>query len=81
MLRQIPSEVPMRPFHAYLRSTGSMTTGNPELVRISKRTGYSPDHLYRVALGHRPASSRCAKAVCQAIGRRDPGVTEASLQG
>lgn len=69
----------MRPFHSYLKSAGSMTTDNPELVRIARRTGYSADHLYRVAIGHRPASDRCARAVCRAIGSRDKAVTEESL--
>lgn len=56
---------PMTPFAKYLKSRGgSITRANPELLRISKETGYAVETLYLAAVGRKGS-----KALEIAIGR------------
>jgi hypothetical protein len=43
-----------------------MTRTNPELQRLSKETGFSAEHLFKVATGRRAASRPLALAVSKA---------------
>lgn len=52
-------------FYRHLAAKGSMTRTNPELVRLHKATGFSIDHLFKVAIGRRRASLPLAKAVAR----------------
>jgi hypothetical protein len=54
------------PFYQHLKAAGSMTRTNPELQRLSKETGYSTEHLFKVATGRRGASRPLAVAVSKA---------------
>ena len=64
------------PFHTYLRAAGPMTRQNPALVKLSKKTRSSEDHLFQVALGRKP-SGACAAAIAHHV--KDPAVTIDSL--
>lgn len=49
--------------HAHLKARGPITRENPELVRLAEETGYSADHLFKIAIGAREPSGRCRKAI------------------
>ncbi len=57
-----------RPLHAHLVKHGPMTRQNPELIRIANATGYSADHIYKIAIGSRDAQLRTARAISDACG-------------
>lgn len=65
-------------FYEYLYPMAGMTKKHPELVRLAKVTGYSAEHLFKIAIGARPASKPCAIAVSRNI--KDRSVTPASFQ-
>ncbi len=50
-------------FHAHLKARGPITRENAELIRIADETGYSADHLFKIAIGAREPSTRCRKAI------------------
>jgi hypothetical protein len=54
------------PFYQHLKAAGGMTRDNPELRRIVAETGYSAEHLFKVATGRRAASRPLAVAVSRA---------------
>jgi hypothetical protein len=63
---QSHAEHPRSPFYEHLKAAGSMTRTNPELKRLSEETGYSTEHLFKVATGRRGASRPLAVAISKA---------------
>lgn len=70
-------EKTISPLHQHLADHGSMTRSNREVMRLHKRTGYSADHIFKVATGQR----RCSRpmAVALAAASRNKAVTVESL--
>lgn len=52
-------------FYQHLKRHGGMHRQNPELVRLSDATGFTIDHLFKVATRKRAATTKCAKAIAQ----------------
>lgn len=50
----------------HLKACGPISRANPELIRLHKESGFGVEHLLKVALGYRPASLACAKALVRA---------------
>lgn len=66
------------PFYLHLKAKGRMGRKNPELLRVSRVTGLSVEHLFHVALGRRVPSPVAAKAIVRAV-PKGAGVTEQSF--
>ena len=58
---------PRSPLYRHLASAGPMSRLNPELLRIHRETGFSVEHLFKVATGRRAASLPLALAVARAV--------------
>lgn len=54
------------PFYQHLAAAGPMSRNNPELLRLHKETGFSVEHLFKVATGRRAVSLPLALAVSRA---------------
>lgn len=50
-------------FYKHLKTKGGMYRGNPELIRLATATGYSVDHVFKVATGRRQCSEPFARAI------------------
>jgi hypothetical protein len=70
---------PRSKFHEHLASAGSISRKNPELLRLHRATGFSVEHLFKVAIGLRPASLACVKSLVKNIGPRNKEITESSF--
>ena len=53
------------PFYEHLRKSGGIHRKNPELVRLAAATGFSVEHLFKVATGQRRCSTPFARAVAR----------------
>lgn len=64
-------ETPERPdrvrsaFYLHLKAAGAIARKNPELIRIARRTGYSVEHLFMLAIGRRKPSLSGALAIAR----------------
>lgn len=65
------------PLHGYLSARGPVSRTNPQLRRLQEQTGYSHEHLWKVAIGRRRPSLACAKAIVRAC--RDKSVDVAGF--
>ena len=63
--------------YRHLHAHGRMGRKNPELLRLSRKSGLSVEHLFQVALGRRKLSVLAARELVRQA--RNPEVTEASL--
>jgi len=65
--------------HAYLHARGPMTRKNPALIQLHERTGFSIEHLYLVATGHRPLSRPCLMALDRELKNKSDTVRRKEL--
>lgn len=66
--------------HEYVAGKGPMTLKNPEILRLSKATGFSSEHLFRVVIGQRVPAEKCAIALVGALKGRLPITVETLLE-
>ena len=63
--------------YTHIKKHGGMHRQNPELVRLADATGYTVDHLFKVATQKREASVKVAKSI--AVHAQSRSVTVASF--
>jgi hypothetical protein len=68
---------PRSAFYEHLKAKGRMGRKNPELLRLSSATGFSVEHVFKVATGQREGSLPFAKAIIREA--RNKAITLASF--
>lgn len=71
-------EVTRSPLYLHLESHGPMSRKNRELIRLAKATGFSVEHVFKVATGQRHGSLPFAKAIVREA--RSKSITVASFE-